>query len=359
MTDTAQPETAAENGELTLEEAANAFKTQTADTAARDERGRFAPAGEQEIEAEAGPDTGEDDAESHDDGQDDDEAADEAQPTAVDLPTSWAADKAEIWEGLPPDVQAYIAQRDGELISANNAKFQEAANARKQAEAIAAEASNSRTHHLAAIGQLMELFESQAPDPDQFVVRDENGNAVFDQYSYEKAKTAHSQSIDFKQELQQQRGTLLAQQAEADFQQEYAAAQAVNQAHFRGLVDLVPDLGKPDTADKALSDLADYAVQMGMPAETFQGRRGLLVTALEWQMLAESREYRRLQQAKAKVRIEPKPAPKPQPNVRPGVSSPRSAQRQAVLKGTMDRLSRTGSIEDAAAMFKQLSSRKG
>lgn len=352
MTDTAQPAMAAENAELSLEEAANAFKVHLGqdEAPARDDRGRFAPkAGDEEIEAEAAPQAGEEAADIDVDTGDESEAPDEGQPEPVDMPASWSKDDAEHWSSLPPETQARIAEREGQREAAVNQKFQEAANVRKQAEAIAEEAANSRAHHLATIDQLMQLFESEAPDPNAFMTAE-----GYDQYGYNLAQHQHAQAVQFKGQLQEQREQLLAQHTEADFQREYAATQAINQVHGRGLVELFPDLGKPETADKALNDLADYAISEGYPSETFKTRRGLLVTALEWKTLWKAREFDRQQAAKAKVRTDPKPQPKPQPAVRPGVAAPRSAQAQAQFKGSIDRLNREGSVEAGAAVFKHL-----
>ena len=51
----------------------------------------------------------------------------------------------------------------------------------------------------------------------------------------------------------------------------------------------------------------------------------------------------------------PKPEPKkPQPAVRPGVTTPRSAIEQANKSKAMERLSRSGSVQDGAAALKHL-----
>src|SRR3546814_10014442 len=43
-----------------------------------------------------------------------DEAAEEAQPEPVEMPASWSKDDAELWESLPPDTQAKMAERIGQ-----------------------------------------------------------------------------------------------------------------------------------------------------------------------------------------------------------------------------------------------------
>src|SRR4051812_24236655 len=123
MTDTAQPETAAETEVAPILSAAEAFKTFEADAPdrPRDEKGKFvstqADEPEEEIEAEGD----EPEAESHDD-EDEPEAAEEAQPEAIDLPTSWPAELAEEWQTLPAPLQEKIVQREAERETATNAK---------------------------------------------------------------------------------------------------------------------------------------------------------------------------------------------------------------------------------------------
>jgi hypothetical protein len=72
------------------------------DTGGRDERGRFAP--------KAPP---ADPATTADPSQPEAPAAGAARP--ADLPKAWGADKAQLWQGLPPEAQEYVAKRETEM----------------------------------------------------------------------------------------------------------------------------------------------------------------------------------------------------------------------------------------------------
>lgn len=360
MTVTAQPSGAAESDfaiqEQELQEAAGAFKAALGQTTAltpppkRDESGRFASdddGAEDEIdtpdEAEAADEAaqaeaGDDDA--GDDGGDDDEAAEEAQPDDVGLPKSWPTDKAELWESLDADAQAYIRQRDAEQESAVNAKFMEAANLRKAHEAEINEARNNRQRYAEAVDQVMSLIIPQRPprsmldrtstdfDPDQF----HHLNAIYeDQVNF---LTNHA-----------------VQRREAVAQEQFEAVQTLNAATRDPFIAAVPDVADPAKAQGVFQGLIDYAVSQGAPAEVFDTP----TSALEWHVLWKAREYDRLQSAKAKVATDPKPAPrKAQPAVRPGVSTPKKAIEQARRTKAMERLDSEGTVEAGAAAFKHL-----
>jgi hypothetical protein len=95
----------------------------------------------------------------------------------------------------------------------------------------------------------------------------------------------------------------------------------------------------------------EYAVSLGLPAETFNAP----TTAIEWHVLWKAKQYDRLQSAKARVDSDPKPEPrKAQPAVRPGVATPRGAIEQQQRGRAMDRLRKEGSVDAGAAAFKHL-----
>lgn len=127
MTDTAQPQAAESDGFV---DAANAFKIALGQADPID-RPRDAD----------GPADPDDDHDDHElpadadallpDDDDDVDAADPAQPDAVAMPNSWSKDDAVLWDELPPEAQARIAEREGQRDQAVYHKFQEAANARR------------------------------------------------------------------------------------------------------------------------------------------------------------------------------------------------------------------------------------
>src|SRR5512139_257462 len=168
MDETAQPAMAAETDPIA--QAAEAFKTYSPEAEPtpdrpRDESGRFvsnAPPEEgEEINTEEGeePEAVANDEET----PDDEDAAEEAQQSAVEMPSSWSKDDADVWTALPPEAQAKIAEREGQRDAAVNQKFQEAANARHAAEAAFAEAQANRQNALAVID--LAATQLQYPKP--------------------------------------------------------------------------------------------------------------------------------------------------------------------------------------------------
>lgn len=169
MTETAQGLGPAESEVMStadaLASAADAFKVQLGQAEParpRHDRGRFASAagdepGGEEIEAEAGAVEAAEAAESRDAEASGEEAADEAQPAETELPKSWPAEQAELWESLPPEAQAFIAEREGQRDRAVNAKFQEAANVLKANEAVVTEAQSNRQLYAEAADLVLSL----------------------------------------------------------------------------------------------------------------------------------------------------------------------------------------------------------
>jgi hypothetical protein len=349
MTDTAQPTPAAEtvvvsesvpDREAEMRAAADAFKAEVGQAPTepkRDASGRFASEQEEEIEApeeeesEAG-------AESQDETEEGEEAAEEAQPTDPDLPTSWPAEHEETWKSLPPEAKAIIAEREGQRDAAVNAKFQEAANLRKAHEAEISEAQANRTKYLEAVDQVLSLVVPQPPSRSLLDVN----SADYDPDAYHYRKAQYEDTVAYLQQHAAQRQQLAAQEQMQRFE-------AINNATRDHFIKEVPDVADQAKAPAIFQGLMEYAVSLGTPAEVF----GTPTTAVEWLVLHKAREYDRLQEAKAKVRTDPKPEPKKaQPAVRPGVATSRSASKHASYQKAVDRLEREGSIAAGAAIWK-------
>lgn len=345
MTDTAQP-VAAE----TLSVVDNPFKTAREGSGSfgakpRDEQGRFAApappeeepaeAEEEEIEAEAGVPA---EAESHEAEHETDEAADEAQPTAVDLPTSWPAEHAEMWTALPPEAQAIIAEREGQRDAAVNAKFQEAANLRKAHEAEISEAQANRDRYAEAADLVLSLVAPQRPPLSMLDAKSDD----YDPDAYHLANARYEQSVAFLEEHAAQRQHLAAQEQQARYD-------AINAASRDRFIKDVPEITDGAKAPAIIRELMDYAIGHGAPADMFDAP----TTALEFHLLWKAREYDRLQSAKAKVAQAPRPEPrKAQPAVRPGVTTSRSAVKAAQREKDFERVRKEGSVESLTRIWK-------
>lgn len=351
MTDTAQPTMAAEN--VALDEAAAAFKASFAPPPLekpRDERGRFAPAEspqDEEIEADPHSDDGvTDEAESPEDQAETDEAADEAQPDPVPLPDGWSKEDEALWQTLPADAQAKLAEREAERNRAVNLKFQEAANIRKANEGLIREAEASRTQYAEAIEQVLSLVKPQAPTPYEYGY----GTPHYDAAAYDVAKYQYEQQLGVVNSLSQQRQQIAAQQEQA----ERARLSEIEAQTRPAFLEAVPELNDPAKAPVVLNELVQYGVKMGIPEDTFAPDNAWRITAAELHVLWKAQQFDKMMQAKGRV-VETKPEPrKPQPAVKPGAKTPASAIAQAKTRGAFERLEKEGSVEAGAAVLKSL-----
>jgi hypothetical protein len=349
MVDTAQPLAAETDPNVQLENAADAFKAFTTEQPIerpRDDRGRFAPADtdEDEIEAEGN----ELEAENGEETADDEEQPEEAQPDAVDMPSSWSKEDADLWQTLPPEAQAKIAEREGERDRAVNQKFQEAANVRKAVESQLTEANANRDRFAAAIDEVMSLVMPQRPDPRAFGA----GTGAYNREAYDLALVEYEQQSQILNALRQQREAISAQQTAEAEQAAKAARETVEETWKPKLIELMPDLTDPAKGGQVLSKLVDYAVQSGIEPELFQNPQAASqITSAELLILEKARRFDELQAAKGKVRETPAPKPAT-PTVKPGVVTSRSAQRASQHQKAVSRLAKEGSIEAGAAVFR-------
>lgn len=351
MADTAQPETAAETEAVDpIEAAANAFKTfdESApdhEDRPRDANGRFV-GNQPEIEAEEEAEEAEPEAESHED-EETDEASDEDQPEAVDLPPSWPSEMAEQWSNLPPETQAFIREREGQREAATNAKFQEAANLRKANEAEISEAKTNRQAFAEAADFVLSLAQPQKPPVS--MLNPHSGDYNPDQYHLLHAQ--YEQQTAVLSNLYQQRRQVAQLETVEQEKQREAFQSQIEDKYGPLLLKDVPELADAAKQPQVLSEIARYAVDNGVPAETFTDpERAKLVTSADLRFAWKAMQYDKMMAAKAQVK--PKAAKPSAPPVKAGVTTPRSAIEATKRKQAHERLARSGSIEDAAAIFK-------
>ena len=338
--DTAQLAGAAETDpNVALANAADAFKIVTSPPVPRDELGQFAPKTPETVEDDEPLTEQADTEEPEGEEEDEQEAALEAQP----MPPSWPADEAEHWNALPPETQAYLAKREGERESAVQAKFQESANIRKAAEAAQAEAANNRQQYAQALDVVLQALQGERPDPRAYGA----GTGQYDRESYDLALMAYEQQQQLAAQLFEQRQAV-ATEEQREAEQQFTAWKSEVEAQFMPkLLTDVPELTDPAKGEPVLRDLVNYAIQNGFPERLFAPENQGRITSPEIHALWKAKKYDELRAAKT----EPKPKPA-SPAVKPGVSSPRSAQKGAQRQKAFDRLSRDGSVEAGAAVFK-------
>ena len=343
MTDTAQPPAAAEP-EATPEDpailAAEAFKVHLgqapslqSETGISDLRDRV----DEEIDG-VGDEVDLEEADATD-------KTGDAEAPDVAPPSSWPADKAELWASLPPDAQAVIVARDGEREAAASAKVREAAELKSAGEAAAREAQASRQRHAEALDQVLGLIRPQWPSPAML----DKGSAAYDPDGYHLRRAQCEAQQALVAQLSERRRAVAAEARVEEERAETARFQAINNASRDAFIKLVPDVAVAEKAPAIFAGLMDYAVSQGAPPDLFQTP----TTALEWAVLWKAKEYDRLQAAKARVGTDPAPAPRrPTAAIRPGVATTRSAASASRRSQDLSRLASEGSVEAGAAMWK-------
>jgi hypothetical protein len=343
MTDTAQLAGAAETDpNAQLGNAADAFKAFLSPAQPRNEVGQFASAEQPEETAdEAEPEALLAEGEADEGEGDEQQAAEEAQP----MPPSWPADQAEHWSQLPAETQAFIASREAERDRGLNLKMQESANARKAAEAARDEANANRTKYADQLDTLLGAIQPVKPDPRAYGL----GTGQYHQEAYELAKVEYEQQAEAIAQLNEQRDAIRTAE-KAEQENSFQAWRQEQEAEYapKFIAD-VPELTDPVKADPAMRGLIDYAIKSGIPADTFAEENQSRIMSAELHVLWKAMQFDKLRDS----RQEPKPKPAG-PAVKPGVSSPRSAQKAATRQRNFDRLSREGSIEAGAAVFKDI-----
>lgn len=344
MTDTAHPAPGAETDpNAQLQSAADAFLAFDNPPQPRDDAGRWAAKEQPEDEPET--DDGEPETEEPeiDDGdlndEDEHDEADEAHP----MPPSWPADKAEQWSQLPAETQGFIAEREAERDRAVNAKFQESANARKAAEAAREEANANRTKYADELDVLLSLARSSKPDPRAFGA----GTGQYNREAYDLALAQYEQENGIFAQLQEQRDAIR-QQEEQESAAAFNAWKQETEAQYQPkLLADVPELTDGAKAEPLLRDLIGYAIESGIPEGVFAEDMQDQITSAQIHLIWKAKQFDKIRASKAQ--------PKPKPAsvaVRPGVSSPRSAQKAARKVKAHERLAREGSLEAAAEVFK-------
>lgn len=341
--DTAQPLAAETDPNAALQAAADMFKAATTGQPVerpRDDGGRFTVEVSEPVENFDEAATGGTGEAEYDDDNAEPVAADE---TAQPMPPSWPEAEADQWNALPAETQSFLAAREAERERAVNAKFQESANARKAAEATAAEANANRQNYASALDTLMAAIQPVKPDPRAYGA----GTGQYHREAFDLAVAEYEQQSAALAQLTEQRSAISQQEAaeaEATFM---ASKNAIEAEYAPKFIADVPELTDPVKAEPMLRALVDYAVAQGIPADVFAEANQSRITSPELHLLWKAQQFDKLRTAPAAAK--PKPA---SPAARPGVSSPRSAQATAQRNKASDRLAREGSIEAGAAVFK-------
>lgn len=347
MDDTAQPMAAETPLHEQIAGAADAIKAMRASVQTRSEDGRFAaeqpeetPVDPQDISEDL-PDEGE--PLDYDEQQEEADGPEEDQPEAVEMPKSWSKEDEELWRTLPPSAQARIAEREGQRDTAINSKFQEVANARKEYEARLAEANAGRDKWAQEYDLLVADLSIPKPDPRQYGL----GSGNYNREAFDMAMFEWEQSSQQLNTLREQREQIRAQQERESQESWQVHKQQIEAEYAPKLLEMMPELTDREKAEPAMRALVDYAIANGLPPETFNEENQAYITAAQLALLAKARKFDELSKGVGK------PAPTSKgPAIKPGVATPRAAQRQVKANKAMENLASTGSIDAAVAAMR-------
>ena len=341
MEDTAQPMAAETPLDDQIDSAAQAIRAMRTVNQPRDLHGRFAGDEPEEAPPEEDAEQPEHEEE-YDEEEHEAEGPDEDQPEAVEMPKSWSKEDADLWQTLPPSAQAKIAEREGQRAAAINSKFQEAANARKEFEAKLAEASAGRDKWAQDYDLLVADLSLPKPDPRQYGL----GTQHYNRDAYDIAMLQWEEGSSKLDALKQQRQEIAAQQEQEERTAWTARKNEINSVYEPQLLALMPELQDPQKAVPAVQELVKWGIEQGLQPEQFSADNSDYITAAEMRILALAKQAFEAQGSAKKA------PPKMQPAIRPGVATPRAAQKTVARKKAFDRLASENSIEAAVAAMR-------
>ena len=289
-----------------------------------------------ELEADDGASEADEEAD-----YEDTEADDPEDIPAIDPPSSWKArDKTELWPTLDPAVQVVIAERENGRDTAVNRAVNEAAEARKSAQAEQEQAAAERQQQQETLNQLVPVLQASVlvdfPDvqsqQDLYALR----QADPDRYNlYIERSQAIQATVGYNNQL------LQAHKEDAE-----KKAKAYVQEAERRQVEAIPEWRDGDLAKKEREELKDYLVDaFGVSRETLANMH----EPWHFQILRKAQAFDRAQVAKAKARAKkvPKRVAKP--------GTPKSKARRATDAKAARRKQVEGakSIDDVIAAYRK------
>lgn len=270
----------------------------------------------------------------------DDDQAGEPEVPAIDPPVSWDAEAKKVFSALPPEAQQVIAARESDREKFVQTKATEAAQHRKIAETATEQYSNLHRQYAEQLDTYAKALEPQRPD---YALLATDPQAYAQQAAYFEAANAQ------RSQLAQQ-----AEQARSHAEQvEQHQAQANTRAEIASIVEAIPEWTDDTKRGEMLKTFEAVGRDLGYPDELLAQARAVDIIGLKkaavWKDKAE--KYDALQAS----RMTAVRAAKGKPKVSiPGTAQPRGSARAQGLQDSMQSLRKTGSIDDAAAAFRNL-----
>lgn len=269
-----------------------------------------------------------------------------AAPAPIEPPRSWSKEARDRWSKLDPDTQRYLLDRDREDTTAVRNAQNEAAEARKVVDTEKAQLEQARQHYEQALPALLQALHAEQAgefadirsmaDVEQLArtdwpryvlwdARQKKIAAVQQQVSEAQMRQASELQTRWSDYVRREDG--LFRHKVPEFADQKVEAQAMGAA-----VGMMKDIGFKE----------DELVQL------WNGQAAISLRDHRIQLLIRDGVRYREAQAKAKV------ATKQVPPVaqRPGTAQPPAAQHAAAVESLTQRLDKSGSLKDAAALIR-------
>lgn len=262
---------------------------------------------------------------------------------AIEPPRSWSKDAHERWSKLDRETQEFLASRDSEDQKAIKRSLQEAAEVRKAAEAEQTKAKQEREQYVAKQSAYTQALETALQNEfgDIRSMDDVRKLQAEDPFRFQQWQLRQMELGQAKAEQQENE-----RQSAAERQNEWAKFTKEESEAFEN--DVPEFKAKKDEYTKKA---AEVLVELGFSNDEL----GKLASGKEKISLFDRRMQRllfdriRLSEIKAAV---PKAMPKPVPPVqRPGPAAPRGAAQAADLRSLNQRLTESGDVKDAVALY--------
>jgi hypothetical protein len=269
-----------------------------------------------------------------------------AQQPSIEPPRSWSKEARERWSKLDPETQAYLLERDRDDSAAVRKAQNDAAEQRKALEAERSKVEQARQYYEAALPQLLATLQQQQAGEfaDIRTIADVERLAREDYPRYLQWDLAQKKIAAVQQEAMaaQQRQAAELTQRFTEFAQREDSL----------LAEKVPEMADSKKAaelqNAALAVLKSTGFNEQELAASWRGEQGLSLRDHRVQLLILDATRWREAQAKAK-QVQAKPVP---PVQRPGVAQGKNAAREAEIANLDQKLERTGSLKDAAALLR-------
>ena len=272
-------------------------------------------------------------------------AADPGETQPLDLPRSWAKDKADLWATLDRGTQEYLLEHDSKASSEVRRTQNESAEQRKALDAERTQLEQARQQYEAALPTLLATLQQATAgefsdiktmaDVERLAREDWPRYALWD--AQQKKIGAVQQEMTAAQQRQAQ-----------EFTTKWAQFAKDEDAKF---LQAAPEMASGDTATKVAKSSIELLKDKGFTdtdlGKLWNGEASLSLRDHRVQLLIRDAVRYRDAQAVAKAKVS-----KPVPNVqRPGTAPQRAPDRDVHLAQLSKQLDQSGSWKDAARLL--------